>query len=86
MLTHTSQLDGRRILKPETIDLHGRGAHTLAWAGIFNTFFWIDREKKVCAVLMSQMSPGLDEGPRSLLEDFDKAVYNWLQEAVGHRA
>jgi CubicO group peptidase (beta-lactamase class C family) len=118
-------LDGRRILKPETIDLmgrnqigdltlrpfpsllpqlatdgavlpgaldkfglgfalnakaieHGRGTRTLAWAGIFNTFFWIDREKKVCAVLMSQMSPGLDEGPRRLLEDFDRAVYNWL--------
>ena len=25
------------------------------------------------------MSPGLDDGPRTLLEDFDKAVYDWLQ-------
>jgi len=118
-------LDGRRILKAETIELmgrnhigdlslrpfpslmpqlatdgavlpgglekfglgfalntraieHGRGARTLTWAGIFNTFFWVDRERKVCAVLMSQMSPGLDEGPRRLLEDFDQAVYAWL--------
>jgi CubicO group peptidase (beta-lactamase class C family) len=55
----------------------GRGANTLSWAGIFNTFFWIDREKKVCAVLMTQMSPGLDDGPRTLLEDFDRAVYAW---------
>ncbi len=55
----------------------GRGANTLSWAGIYNTFFWIDREKKVCAVLMTQMSPGLDEGPRTLLEDFDRAVYAW---------
>ena len=52
-----------------------RGAKTLAWAGIFNTFFWIDREKQVGAVLMTQMLPGLDPGPRQLLEDFDRAVY-----------
>ena len=55
----------------------GRGANTLSWAGIYNTFFWIDREKKVCAVLMTQMSPGLDDGPRTLLEGFDRAVYAW---------
>jgi CubicO group peptidase (beta-lactamase class C family) len=47
----------------------------MAWAGIFNTFFWIDREKQVGAVLMSQMLPGLDPGPQKLIEDFDKAVY-----------
>ena len=57
----------------------GRGANTMSWAGIFNTFFWIDREKKLCAVLMTQMLPGLDDGPRTLLEDFDRAVYAWRQ-------
>jgi methyl acetate hydrolase len=54
-----------------------RGVNTLSWAGIFNTFFWIDREKHVAAVLMSQMLPGLDPGPQKLLEDFDRAVYQW---------
>jgi CubicO group peptidase (beta-lactamase class C family) len=53
----------------------GRGPNTMTWAGSLNTFFWIDREKKVCAVLMTQMSPALDDGPRSLLEDFERAVY-----------
>lgn len=57
----------------------GRGANTMSWVGVFNTFFWIDREKKVCAVLMTQMSPGLDDGPAKLLEDFDRAVYSWLR-------
>lgn len=57
----------------------GRGANTMSWAGIYNTFFWIDREKKLCAVLMTQMLPGLDDGPRTLLEDFDRAVYAWRQ-------
>jgi methyl acetate hydrolase len=54
-----------------------RGVNTLSWAGIFNTFFWIDREKHVAAVLMSQMLPGLDPGAQKLLEDFDRAVYEW---------
>lgn len=54
-----------------------RGVNTMAWAGIYNTFFWIDREKQVAAVLMSHMLPGLDPGPRKLLEDFDRAVYEW---------
>lgn len=58
--------------KPSTA---GRGANTMTWAGIFNTFFWIDREKQVAAVLMTQMLPGLDPGPAKLLEEFDRAVY-----------
>jgi CubicO group peptidase (beta-lactamase class C family) len=53
----------------------GRGANTMAWAGIYNTFFWIDREKQISAVLMTQMLPGLEAGPSTLLEDFDRAVY-----------
>lgn len=57
----------------------GRGVNTMSWAGIFNTYFWIDRERKVCAVVMAQMSPGLDPGPARLFEDFDRAVYQWLQ-------
>jgi len=55
----------------------GRGANTLAWAGIFNTFFWIDREHGIAAVLMTEMLPGLDPGPAKLLEEFDRAVYAW---------
>ena len=51
--------------------------NTMSWAGIFNTFFWIDREKQVGAVLMTQMLPFLDPGPKKLLEDFDRAVYAW---------
>jgi CubicO group peptidase (beta-lactamase class C family) len=55
----------------------GRGANTISWAGIYNTFFWIDRDKKVCAVLMTQMLPFLDDGPQALVDDFDRAVYAW---------
>lgn len=57
----------------------GRGANTMTWLGIFNTFFWIDREHQVAAVLMTQVLPGLDPGPAKLFEEFDRAVYAWLK-------
>jgi CubicO group peptidase (beta-lactamase class C family) len=53
----------------------GRGAGTLSWAGVFNTFFWVDLEKGLCAVLLAQMLPFGDRGPTRLVEDFDSAVY-----------
>ena len=55
----------------------GRGARTLSWAGLFNTFFWIDREKKVGAVVLTQMLPFLEDGPDEVVNDFDRAVYAW---------
>jgi len=32
----------------------GRSSGSIAWAGINNTFFWIDPSRKTCAVLMMQ--------------------------------
>jgi methyl acetate hydrolase len=55
-----------------------RGLNTMAWAGILNTYFWIDREKQVTAVLMSQMLPGMDPAAARLLEEFDRVVYERL--------
>jgi len=52
-----------------------RGVNTMSWAGVFNTFFWIDREKQVAAVLMTHMLPFMDPAARTLLEQFDRAVY-----------
>jgi len=58
----------------------GRDAYSMAWAGIYNTYFWIDPEKKVCAVLMSQMMPFMDPGPGAAFPDFEKAVYDSLNK------
>jgi methyl acetate hydrolase len=58
-----------------------RGVNTMSWAGIFNTFFWIDREKQIGAVLMSQSLPFLEPGPNKLLDDFDRAVYAWRAQS-----
>src|SRR5579864_3405646 len=53
----------------------GRSAGSLAWAGIDNTFYWIDPRKKLCAVLMMQFLPFVDREAVGLLSDFERAVY-----------
>ena len=53
----------------------GRSAGSLAWAGINNTFYWIDPQKKLCAVLMMQFLPFVDRDAVGMLSDFEKAVY-----------
>jgi CubicO group peptidase (beta-lactamase class C family) len=55
----------------------GRGANTMSWSGVHNTFFWIDRDRKLCAVLLTQVLPFMDEGAQALIDDFDRAVYAW---------
>jgi len=53
----------------------GRSAGTLAWAGIENTFYWIDPKRSLCAVVMMQFFPFVDTQAVGLLGDFEKAVY-----------
>ena len=53
----------------------GRSAGSLAWAGIENTFFWIDPKRKLCATLMMQFLPFCDAQAVGLLRDFERAVY-----------
>jgi len=53
----------------------GRSAGSLAWAGIQNTFFWIDPKRGVCGVLLMQFLPFCDEEAIGLLRDFERSVY-----------
>jgi methyl acetate hydrolase len=53
----------------------GRSAGSLAWAGISNTFFWIDPNRRKCAVLMMQYLPFVDKEAIALLNDFEQTVY-----------
>ena len=53
----------------------GRSAGSLAWAGIQNTFYWIDPSKKLCATIMMQYYPFCDREAMSLLREFEAAVY-----------
>ena len=53
----------------------GRSAGSLAWAGIANTFYWIDVRRCLCAVVMMQFLPFVDKEAMGLLRDFERAVY-----------
>ncbi len=53
----------------------GRSAGSLAWAGLNNTFYWIDPKRSLCAVLMMQFLPFVDREAVGLLNDFEQAVY-----------
>ena len=53
----------------------GRSAGSLAWAGVANTFFWIDPKRSLCAALMMQFLPFGDKEAVTLLGEFERAVY-----------
>jgi CubicO group peptidase (beta-lactamase class C family) len=53
----------------------GRSAGSLAWAGIYNTYYWIDPKRALCAVVMMQFLPFADKEGVGLLGDFERAVY-----------
>jgi methyl acetate hydrolase len=53
----------------------GRSAGSLAWAGLENTFYWIDPQRGVCAVLLMQFLPFCDTEAIGALRDFERAVY-----------
>jgi CubicO group peptidase (beta-lactamase class C family) len=54
----------------------GRSAGSLAWAGLANTFYWIDPKRGMCATIMMQFLPFVDKEAVGLLGDFDHAVYS----------
>lgn len=119
MLLNGGELDGARVLKPETVrslsevqtgalragafktangalstdfdlypDMHtghglatmvtpeatreGRSPGALAWAGIFNTYYWADPEAGKAGVLMTQLMPFGDPDVLALLRALEK--------------
>ena len=64
-------------------DLPGmRSRGTGDWAGLFNSFYWIDRSKGVGGVLMTQVLPFFDMPVIETLMGFEMAVYQQVGAAV----
>jgi CubicO group peptidase (beta-lactamase class C family) len=53
----------------------GRPAGTYGWAGIFNTYFWVDVAAGFAAVLLMQVSPFCDPGCLAVCSSFEHAIY-----------
>ncbi|MGB5759842.1 MAG: serine hydrolase domain-containing protein [Acidimicrobiales bacterium] len=56
----------------------GRPAGTLMWAGLANSFFWIDLENGIGGAYMSQILPFADGPSTELFLEVEKAVYDAL--------
>lgn len=64
-------------------DLPGMRSHgTGDWAGVFNSYYWIDRAKGIGGVLMTQLLPFFDMPVIETLMGFEMAVYQQVGAAV----
>ena len=53
----------------------GRGAGSLAWAGLANTYYWIEPTRRVAGVVLTQVLPFADRTVLRLFENFERAIY-----------
>jgi CubicO group peptidase (beta-lactamase class C family) len=53
----------------------GRSAGSLAWAGLGNTYFWIDLDRGITGVILMQLLPFADPKALALFDQFEKAIY-----------
>lgn len=63
----------------------GRGPGSLAWAGLANTYFWIDPSRDVSGVILMQLLPFADKICLEAFAGFERGVYAGL-DAAGQKA
>jgi len=56
----------------------GRSAGSLMWAGLANSYYWIDPARRVAGVYLTQILPFADLRSYPLFESFERAVYDSL--------
>jgi methyl acetate hydrolase len=54
----------------------GRSAGSVAWAGLFNTYFWLDPSKHVTGTIMTQLLPFADPEVLKLFGKFESGLYS----------
>jgi CubicO group peptidase (beta-lactamase class C family) len=62
--------------------LGGRAGGSLAWAGLYNTYFWIDPASGVAGVILTQVLPFADPRVLGVFDAFERAVYALVAEVV----
>jgi methyl acetate hydrolase len=60
---------------------NGRSTGTLTWAGLFNSYYWIDPQKHVTGVILTQILPFADDGAVKLYGEFESGIYDALKAA-----
>jgi methyl acetate hydrolase len=53
----------------------GRSAGSLTWAGVINSYYWIDPKQKLGGLIMTQILPFADPIVLRLYNEFERALY-----------
>jgi methyl acetate hydrolase len=64
----------------------GRSAGSLAWAGLANTYFWIDPARNVAGVILMQLLPFADKASLEAFAGFESGIYAGLGAGSGQKA
>jgi methyl acetate hydrolase len=56
-----------------------RSAGSLTWAGLFNTYYWIDPARRIAAVFMTQVLPFADHRALHVYRQFERGLYAALK-------
>ena len=52
-----------------------RSAGSYSWAGVYNTYFWVDPQRRIGVVLLMQVLPFFDEACKALVAGFEDRLY-----------
>jgi methyl acetate hydrolase len=61
--------------------LDGRNAGSLTWAGLFNTYYWIDPTMRIAGVIMMQILPFADRQALRTYRQFERGICQALGPA-----
>jgi methyl acetate hydrolase len=59
----------------------GRAARSGTWAGLFNTYYWIDPKNRIAGVIMMQILPFADKQALVAYRQFERGIYHALEAA-----
>jgi len=66
---------GFQIAAPKSPNPSMRSPGSLSWAGINNTFYWIDPERQIGVIVLMQILPFYDDAAIRILQGVEERVY-----------
>jgi methyl acetate hydrolase len=71
---------GFQIAAPARPAANMRRPGSLSWAGIYNTYFWIDPQAGLGCVVLMQTLPFYDDGALNVLNGVENRIYEHLRQ------